>query len=247
MTVYHGVYGQCTAGCTAGGTEGTAGVRLVGHGWQRSSRPLPTPEPAVEGPFDLMRPGDALARARPRGRMPTGTLATDIPRVIDPFVGRRTVSGWCFLARAGSPWPQGPGYHQLFCQETAPPPRPQVFGISAGNAKPCRLFLTYSRCTAGVYGRCTAGVRSVRPECTEVVRPRYTARYLGLTTSVPGLGTSAHRPRYLDLTASVPRSTDLGTLRYLIYRLAGGQYLTVPYIYTRRSPRGLYLTVPYII
>ena len=40
-----------------------------------------TSEPAVEGPFDLIGLGDALARAESRGRMPTGTLATDNERI----------------------------------------------------------------------------------------------------------------------------------------------------------------------
>lgn len=40
-----------------------------------------TPEPVVEGPLYGTKPGDALARARLGHTEPTGTQATDTPRV----------------------------------------------------------------------------------------------------------------------------------------------------------------------
>ena len=66
-----------------------------------------------------------------------------------PSFVRRQVSGWCFLARCSSPSsPQAGRYHCIFCQETAPPPLPQVFPRSvrtSGNRACSSMVTDWSR------------------------------------------------------------------------------------------------------
>jgi len=65
---------------------------------------------------------------------------------------RRQRSGWCFMARTGSPMAEGHGYHLFSCHETAPTRLAQVFPVLLAEDRkpvPARLCL-----------------RSVRQVCT---------------------------------------------------------------------------------
>ena len=80
---------------------------------------------------------------------------------------RLVLSGRLWLAQA---------HHHSLCRPTAPPPQPQVFGVSGRNTKPCLLRVSVRQ----VYSRD------------------------GLRTSDYVLGTTALRPLYLGLLPSVP-------------------------------------------
>ena len=64
------------------------------------------------------------------GGVPVGVRQAVAGRCYYPLFVRRQVSGWCLLAMIDSPSADGRGYHRSFCQQTTPPPLPQVFGTS---------------------------------------------------------------------------------------------------------------------
>jgi len=72
------------------------------------------------------------------GRCTAGVVLRRCPlRLVSySYLFRRLVSGWCFMAKRGSPWPLGPGYHLSLCHETTPPPQAQTVR-ALGRARTC--------------------------------------------------------------------------------------------------------------